>query len=66
MVLQVLLQNIDLHLNEDRSSVSQLSAANPIPLDVCVTQLRVARTASGTFHIEPAGNGNLFSKQNCI
>ncbi|KAF4523469.1 hypothetical protein B566_EDAN014989 [Ephemera danica] len=54
--MQLLLQNIDLHLNEDRSSVSQLSAANPVPLDVSITCLRVTRTASGTFHIEPAGS----------
>jgi hypothetical protein len=52
---QVLLENIDLHLSEDRSAVSQLSASNPVPLDVCISRLRVARTASGTFHIEPAG-----------
>jgi len=48
----VLLENVRLHLSEDRSAVSQLASANS-PINVCISKLRVARTASGTVYVEP-------------
>lgn len=48
-----MVENVQLHMSEDRSAVSQLASANS-PVNLCISRLRVARTASGTIFIEPA------------
>ncbi|XP_065343901.1 bridge-like lipid transfer protein family member 3B isoform X3 [Cloeon dipterum] len=54
--MEVVLENVQMHLSEDRSAVSQLAgSASNMPINVCISKLKVSRTASGAFFIEPAG-----------
>lgn len=46
-----MLENIRLHLTEDRSSC--VTSPGPVPLEVNVTQLRVHRAEDGVLHVEP-------------
>ncbi|XP_059481044.1 bridge-like lipid transfer protein family member 3B isoform X3 [Neocloeon triangulifer] len=54
--MEILMENVQLHLSEDRSAVSQLASANNMPINVCISKLKVSRTASGAFFIEPSEN----------
>ncbi|XP_054261337.1 bridge-like lipid transfer protein family member 3B isoform X2 [Macrosteles quadrilineatus] len=49
--VDITLENIRLHLTEDRSC--NITSPGPIPLDVNISQLRVHRTEDGVLHVEP-------------
>ncbi|XP_067211489.1 bridge-like lipid transfer protein family member 3B isoform X2 [Linepithema humile] len=50
--IQIHLENISLRLNEDRPP-NNITSPGPIPIDLNISKLRVARDTSGVFHIEP-------------
>ncbi|XP_011137183.1 UHRF1-binding protein 1-like isoform X3 [Harpegnathos saltator] len=50
--MQICLENISLRLNEDRPP-NNITSPGPIPIDLNISKLRVARDTSGVFHIEP-------------
>lgn len=54
LLFQIHLENISLRLNEDRPP-NNITSPGPIPIDLNISKLRVARDASGVFHIEPVG-----------
>ncbi|XP_037303509.1 UHRF1-binding protein 1-like isoform X1 [Manduca sexta] len=53
MPLEVLVENVKLHLIEDRVTRS-ISSPPPQPLDVCVTSLRLTRDTGGELRLGPA------------
>lgn len=54
ILFQIYLENIALRLNEDRPP-NNITSPGPIPIDLNVSKLRIARDTSGVFHIEPVG-----------
>ncbi|EFN69653.1 UHRF1-binding protein 1-like [Camponotus floridanus] len=50
--MQIYLENISLRLNEDRPP-NNITSPGPIPIDLNISKLRIARDMSGVFHIEP-------------
>ncbi|XP_046432268.1 UHRF1-binding protein 1-like isoform X2 [Neodiprion fabricii] len=50
--MQIYLENISLHLNEDRPP-NNITSPGPIPIDLDISRLRISRDSSGVFHIEP-------------
>ncbi|XP_014482359.1 PREDICTED: UHRF1-binding protein 1 isoform X2 [Dinoponera quadriceps] len=50
--MQIYLENISLRLNEDRPP-NNITSPGPIPIDLNISKLRIARDTSGVFHIEP-------------
>ncbi|XP_024881822.1 UHRF1-binding protein 1-like isoform X1 [Temnothorax curvispinosus] len=50
--MQIHLENISLRLNEDRPP-NNITSPGPIPIDLNISKLRIARDMSGVFHIEP-------------
>lgn len=50
--MQIYLENISLRLNEDRPP-NNITSPGPIPIDLNVSKLRIARDMNGVFHIEP-------------
>ncbi|KAL0134373.1 hypothetical protein PUN28_001277 [Cardiocondyla obscurior] len=50
--MQIYLENILLRLNEDRPP-NNITSPGPIPIDLNISRLRIARDLSGVFHIEP-------------
>jgi len=54
ILFQIHLENVSLRLNEDRPP-NNITSPGPIPIDLNISKLRVARDLSGVFHIEPIG-----------
>lgn len=54
LLFQIYLENISLRLNEDRPP-NNITSPGPIPIDLNISKLRIARDMSGVFHIEPVG-----------
>ncbi|XP_036139234.1 UHRF1-binding protein 1 isoform X6 [Monomorium pharaonis] len=52
--MQIYLENISLRLNEDRPP-NNITSPGPIPIDLNISKLRIARDMNGVFHIEPVG-----------
>ncbi|XP_063909988.1 bridge-like lipid transfer protein family member 3B isoform X3 [Zophobas morio] len=52
MPMQISLDNVQLHLNEDRPPVN-ITSPGPIPIDLNVTQLYINRSEDGVFNILP-------------
>ncbi|XP_036139231.1 UHRF1-binding protein 1 isoform X3 [Monomorium pharaonis] len=50
--MQIYLENISLRLNEDRPP-NNITSPGPIPIDLNISKLRIARDMNGVFHIEP-------------
>ncbi|XP_012267843.2 UHRF1-binding protein 1-like isoform X1 [Athalia rosae] len=50
--MQIYLENISLHLNEDRPP-NNITSPGPIPIDLDISKLRISRDITGVFHIEP-------------
>ncbi|KAG5322263.1 UH1BL protein, partial [Pseudoatta argentina] len=50
--MQIYLENISLRLNEDRPP-NNITSPGPIPIDLNISKLRIARDMSGVFYIEP-------------
>lgn len=50
--MQIYLENIALHLNEDRPP-NNITSPGPIPIDLDISRLRISRDIGGVFHIEP-------------
>lgn len=48
------LERIYLHLNEDRPP-NNITSPGPIPIQLNISKLRIARDISGAFTIEPVG-----------
>ncbi|XP_076665123.1 bridge-like lipid transfer protein family member 3B isoform X3 [Andrena cerasifolii] len=53
--LEIYLESISLRLNEDRPP-NNITSPGPIPIDLNISKLRIARDAGGVFHIEPVVN----------
>lgn len=53
-IFQVYLERICLRLNEDRPP-NNITSPGPIPIQLNITKLRIARDISGAFTIEPVG-----------
>lgn len=51
---KVYLENVSLHLIEDRSS-NNITSPGPVPVDVSVSRLHISRGKNGVFVIEPPG-----------
>lgn len=52
MPMQITLDNIQLHLNEDRPPVN-ITSPGPVPIDLNITQLYITRGEDGVFNIIP-------------
>ncbi|RZB39563.1 UHRF1-binding protein 1-like [Asbolus verrucosus] len=52
MPMQIFLDNVQLHLNEDRPPVN-ITSPGPIPIDLNITQLNITRSEDGVFNILP-------------
>ncbi|XP_026823557.1 UHRF1-binding protein 1 isoform X6 [Ooceraea biroi] len=52
--VQIYVENISLRLNEDRPP-NNITSPGPIPIDLNISKLRIARDLNGVFHIEPIG-----------
>lgn len=50
--LQISLENVQLHLSEERS-LANITSPGATPLDVSVTNLRICRGIDGVFRVEP-------------
>lgn len=50
----MLLENLRLHLVEDRPPVN-ITSPGSVPIDLHIGRMRVTRDASGTFHLQPLG-----------
>ncbi|XP_078033508.1 bridge-like lipid transfer protein family member 3B isoform X5 [Augochlora pura] len=50
--IQIYLESISLHLNEDRPPTN-ITSPGPIPIDMNISKLRIVRDTNGAFHIEP-------------
>ncbi|XP_078033470.1 bridge-like lipid transfer protein family member 3B isoform X1 [Augochlora pura] len=53
--IQIYLESISLHLNEDRPPTN-ITSPGPIPIDMNISKLRIVRDTNGAFHIEPVVN----------
>ncbi|EZA55392.1 UHRF1-binding protein 1-like protein [Ooceraea biroi] len=53
--VQIYVENISLRLNEDRPP-NNITSPGPIPIDLNISKLRIARDLNGVFHIEPIVN----------
>lgn len=51
----MLLENLRLHLVEDRPPVN-ITSPGSVPIDLHIGKMRVTRDASGTFHLQPAND----------
>lgn len=49
----MLLENVRLHLVEDRPPVN-ITSPGSVPIDLHIGRMRVTRDTSGTFHLQPA------------
>lgn len=49
---QVFVDQVSLHLNEDRPSTN-ITSPGPVPINLAVDQLLIHRGMDGIFHIEP-------------
>lgn len=61
--MQISLDNVKLHLNEDRPPVN-ITSPGPIPLDLNISQMYITRGEDGIFHILP-GKAS-FSSSNSV
>ncbi|XP_034239731.1 UHRF1-binding protein 1-like isoform X2 [Thrips palmi] len=52
--MEVFLENVSLHLIEDRPS-NNITSPGPVPIDASVSRLHISRDRSGVFLIEPPG-----------
>lgn len=52
--IEVHLENVSLHLVEDRPS-NNITSPGPVPIDASISRLHISRNRSGVFHIEPPG-----------
>lgn len=50
-LFQITLENLKLHLNEDRPPVN-ITSPGPVPIDLQISQLYITRTEDGVFHIQ--------------
>ncbi|XP_037024390.1 UHRF1-binding protein 1-like isoform X3 [Bradysia coprophila] len=50
--LEILLENLKIHLMEDRPPVN-ITSPGPVPVDLNICKMRLTRDDTGTFHIEP-------------
>uniref|UniRef100_A0A1B6E5E8 Uncharacterized protein n=1 Tax=Clastoptera arizonana TaxID=38151 RepID=A0A1B6E5E8_9HEMI len=53
LAMEISLENVQLHLSEERSFGNIGTTQGTTPLDVSVTNLRVCRGSDGVFHVEP-------------
>lgn len=52
--MEVFLENVSLHLIEDRPS-NNITSPGPVPVDATISRLHITRSKSGMFLIEPPG-----------
>ncbi|KAJ8969015.1 hypothetical protein NQ317_007376 [Molorchus minor] len=50
--MEINIENLHLHLNEDRPPVN-ITSPGPVPIDLDITQLFITRTEDGIFHFKP-------------
>lgn len=50
--MEIDLENVKIHLNEDRPPVN-ITSPGPVPIDLSIGQMRITRDAAGIFYIQP-------------
>lgn len=50
--MEIDLENVKIHLNEDRPPVN-ITSPGPVPVDLSIGQMRITRDAAGIFYIQP-------------
>lgn len=52
MTRQILLENLKIHLMEDRPPVN-ITSPGPVPINLNICKMRITRDDTGTFQIQP-------------
>ncbi|XP_063697421.1 bridge-like lipid transfer protein family member 3B isoform X2 [Culicoides brevitarsis] len=50
--MEIDLENVKIHLNEDRPPVN-ITSPGPVPIDLSIGKMRITRDAAGIFYIQP-------------
>ncbi len=61
---QILLENLKIHLMEDRPPVN-ITSPGPVPINMNICKMRITRDDTGTFHIQPE-NHNATDSDNLV
>lgn len=56
--MEINLENVKIHLNEDRPPIN-ITSPGPVPIDLCIGQMRITRDAAGIFYIQPKNMENV-------